>query len=61
MPDTEAPLLSVAVGEDDTDGERLVVEDALRLLLGVGVGDEDGVGVFELVGVGVGVELVLGR
>jgi hypothetical protein len=36
VPDTEAPLLSVAVGEDDTDGERLGVEDALRLLLGTG-------------------------
>jgi hypothetical protein len=57
VPDTEPPLLSVAVGELLSDWLRLSVEDALRLLLDVGVDDGDGVGVFELVGVGVGVPL----
>jgi len=57
VPDADPPLLSVAVGDLLSDSDRLGVDDELRLLLGVGVGDEEGVGVLELVGVGVGVPL----
>ena len=57
VPDTEAPLLSVAVGDALIDVERLGVVELESLLVGVGVGV--GAAVPELVAVGdaVGVPL----